>query len=37
MVSMVLAWLEHGSPDHDDRFLASGTSGLRAMVTAWGA
>jgi AcrR family transcriptional regulator len=36
MVSMVLAWLEHGRPDYDDQFLASGTSGLRAMVTAWG-
>jgi AcrR family transcriptional regulator len=36
MVSMVLTWLEHGQPGYDDQFLASGTSGLRAMVTAWG-
>lgn len=36
MVSMVLAWLEHGRTEDDDDFLATGTTGLRAMVAAWG-
>jgi AcrR family transcriptional regulator len=35
MVSMVLAWLEHGEPGADEAFLVSGTAGLRAMVGAW--
>jgi AcrR family transcriptional regulator len=36
MVSMVLAWLEHGRPEDDDELLTTGTAGLRAMVAAWG-
>jgi AcrR family transcriptional regulator len=34
MVSMVLAWLDHGDPAADDEFLATAGVGLRAMVAA---
>ena len=33
MVSIVLAWLDHGRPEDDDDFLATATAGLRASGT----
>jgi AcrR family transcriptional regulator len=33
----VLVWLDVGDPARDDEFVAVTSSGLRALVTAWGA
>jgi AcrR family transcriptional regulator len=35
LVDAVLNWLDHGTPAHDDRFIAMETEGLRATIAAW--
>jgi AcrR family transcriptional regulator len=35
LVDAVLDWLDHGSPAHDDAFVAMETAALQATVAAW--
>ncbi len=35
LVDAVLDWLDHGSPAHDDDFVAMETAALQATVAAW--
>jgi len=35
LVDAVLDWLDHGTPAHDDDFVAMETAALQATVAAW--
>lgn len=37
LVDAVLAWLEHGDPGHDERFVAVTTASMEALVGTWAA